>query len=337
MEQFVYTWGRGEDGQLGCGDKNDRYVPTRMYSSFGPFSSSEDETEQNVKSTHEQSSQHLSEDTSASCKHVQKLNSNKVIKLACGSGHTVALTIDGTVYTWGRGDDGRLGHGELEQKSFPFPIYQFLKNKIKIQKINCGSYHSAAVTESGELYTWGGGMYGKLGHGNQEGCRVPCKVDGLDGYALGVACGSRHTLSIVAPFHNTKTTQVFAWGDASYGAIGLISNVNHVTAPTLISYFSKLEEEKVVKVKACAFHSLVLTDQGKLYSFGEGKFGRLGLGSETTKFEPERVSFPDDNEESYTRIKSMACGGFHSACVSVKGEMFVWGGNEHGQLGIVTK
>ena len=75
----VYSWGRGEDGQLGLGDTNDQHQPLL----------------------------------------VEALQDFKLLQIACGSGHTVVLTEDREVHTWGRGDDGRLGHGDNGWKYVP--------------------------------------------------------------------------------------------------------------------------------------------------------------------------------------------------------------------------
>lgn len=142
----VFTWGRGEDGQLGLGDTSDQDEPT----------------------------------------YVDALRGVGVRQIACGSGHTVVLTTDGEVYTWvsdiiyylpllfevrggneftivsklwdlfwfdqGRGDDGRLGHGDNGWKYVP-RITQSLAGQV-VSQVTCGSYHTAAVTGNGDLYTW---------------------------------------------------------------------------------------------------------------------------------------------------------------------------------------
>jgi len=108
----VFTWGRGEDGQLGLGDTSDQDEPT----------------------------------------YVDALRGVGVRQIACGSGHTVVLTTDGEVFTWGRGDDGRLGHGCNGWKYVP-RITQSLTGQVVVQ-VTCGSYHTAAVTGNGDLYTW---------------------------------------------------------------------------------------------------------------------------------------------------------------------------------------
>lgn len=92
----VFTWGRGEDGQLGLGDTSDQDEPT----------------------------------------YVDALRGVGVRQIACGSGHTLVLTTDGEVYTWGRGDDGRLGHGDNGWKYVP-RITQSLAGQVIIQ-VTCG-------------------------------------------------------------------------------------------------------------------------------------------------------------------------------------------------------
>eukprot|EP00591_Stephanopyxis_turris_P011504 CAMPEP_0195529978 /NCGR_PEP_ID=MMETSP0794_2-20130614/32665_1 /TAXON_ID=515487 /ORGANISM="Stephanopyxis turris, Strain CCMP 815" /LENGTH=223 /DNA_ID=CAMNT_0040661369 /DNA_START=153 /DNA_END=821 /DNA_ORIENTATION=+ len=161
----VFSWGRGEDGQLGIGDTSDQDSPT----------------------------------------YVDALRGVGVAQITCGSGHTVVLTTEGEVYTWGRGDDGRLGHGDNGWKYVP-RIAQSLTGHV-VTQVTCGSYHTAAVTNNGDLYTWGGGMYGKLGHGNESGHSIPKRVEGLSGLPVSqIACGSRHTAVI------TTSGALYTWG-----------------------------------------------------------------------------------------------------------------------------
>lgn len=68
------------------------------------------------------------------------------------------------MFSWGEGADGNLGHGSTQSLEKPRMI-EALKSK-KIRDIACGSSHSAAITSNGELYTWGLGEYGRLGHGD---------------------------------------------------------------------------------------------------------------------------------------------------------------------------
>jgi len=274
----VFSWGRGEDGQLGIGDTSDQDEPT----------------------------------------YVDALRGVGVRQIACGSGHTVVLTMEGEVYTWGRGDDGRLGHGDNGWKYVP-RITQSLLGQI-IVHVTCGSYHTAAVASNGDLFTWGGGMYGKLGHGDESGHSTPKRVESLVGLCVqAIACGSRHTAAL------TSSGALYTWGDKENGVAGHGDTEGHQYTPKLIE---RLAGKKVVQLSACGFHTGCLTDNCEVYTWGEGKFGRLGHGAERNTHSPRLV-------ESFLgkRPRQISCGGFHSAVFTEDGKMFTFGGGEHGQLG----
>ena len=136
----------GEDGQLGLGNTDDQPLPCL----------------------------------------VQAFESKHIVHVACGSGHSVALTADGGIYSFGRGDDGRLGHGDEEWRyvaryclvialptvlllnlqlglhtltppTHAYPSHRLvsaLQGRRVVQAV-CGSYHTAIITDAGELWTWG--------------------------------------------------------------------------------------------------------------------------------------------------------------------------------------
>lgn len=88
----------------------------------------------------------------------------KKVAVHSGGKHAMALTVDGKVFSWGEGEDGKLGHGNKTTYDKP-RLIDALKSK-RIRDVACGSSHSAAITSGGELYTWGLGEYGRLGHGD---------------------------------------------------------------------------------------------------------------------------------------------------------------------------
>jgi len=282
----VYAWGRGEDGQIGCGDTSDNHQPLL----------------------------------------IQALLDKEITHICCGSGHTLVLSRSGEVYSWGRGDDGRLGHGDGQWRYAPLRIKELSQRKVG--KITCGSYHSACITLDGTLMTWGGGMYGKLGHGDERGHTSPCPVKALsENRVVEVACGSRHTVCI------DVDNNVHTWGDKENGVCGHGSNNadGHQTVPLLIDSLRDAQV-KIVHIAACGFHTLAASKEGQVFSWGEGKFGRLGHGNEENKFVPTLI----EGLAEYN-ITHVAAGGFHSAAISDSGLLFTWGGGEHGQLGIGDK
>ena len=242
---LVYSWGRGEDGQLGLGDTNDQHQPIL----------------------------------------VKALKDFKLLQIACGSGHTVVLTEDREVHTWGRGDDGRLGHGDNGWKYVPRLVEALSKERIRA--VTCGSYHTAAVTDGGVLFTWGGGMYGKLGHGNENGHSTPCVVEALGGkHVVQIACGSRHTASL------TNDGEIYTWGDKENGVSGHGDTEGHQYVPRVVE---ALQGKPCSQVAACGFHTAAVVEEGgSLYTWGEGKFGRLGHGTERNQVLPKLVDSLED-------------------------------------------
>ena len=122
-------------------------------------------------------------------------------------GHSLALTESGEVFSWGDGDYGKLGHGNSSTQKYP-RLIQSLGGKF-IQHISAGYRHSAAVTQDGDVFTWGEGDYGKLGHGDSNGRSVPTQVRDLS-HVGQVVCGSSHTLVVS---QDGRTVWSFGGGD----------------------------------------------------------------------------------------------------------------------------
>lgn len=162
------------------------------------------------------------------------------VDISCGDRHTIvlggkrqgvneggAITLSSlsktSIISFGDGMNGRLGIGnEFDQRTgalvttfkAPQPYMKSLPLP-KITAISAGDAHNAALTASGELYTWGTGADGQLGHGNCESEWVPRQVDFFQTIALAaVKCGARHTLAV------THTGVVYTWGRGLEGQLG---------------------------------------------------------------------------------------------------------------------
>jgi Regulator of chromosome condensation (RCC1) repeat len=92
---------------------------------------------------------------------VKLLAQKKMTDVSCGENHTVAITDLGEIYSWGAGQFGQLGHGDILRQCSPMKI-AVLEEKIIIQ-VSAGRKHSAALTANGHVYTWGSNEYGQLG------------------------------------------------------------------------------------------------------------------------------------------------------------------------------
>lgn len=112
--------------------------------------------------------------------------------------HTVALTEDGRVFTWGNGGTGALGHGDVENQALPREVEGLKEHKIV--KVDCGSEHTIVLTDKGKLFAFGNNRYGQLGVQGQnsvqlnspEKISIPLNI----GKVKDFACGEDHNAYI---------------------------------------------------------------------------------------------------------------------------------------------
>ena len=79
-------------------------------------------------------------------------------------------------------------------------------DKLQWIQIDCGVWHTAALTKNGEVFTWGDNDYGQLGHGDRNERTIPTKVASLDGiFIIHISCGECHTAAL------TDNGEILAW------------------------------------------------------------------------------------------------------------------------------
>jgi len=97
-------------------------------------------------------------------KKVEALAGQRVVAVSAGGYHNLALTTNGSVWSWGDGGFGKLGHGDMQGQLLPKKIEAFAVGSAS-SPVSAGSYHSLAITADGAVFTWGKGEHGSLGHG----------------------------------------------------------------------------------------------------------------------------------------------------------------------------
>ncbi|XP_076469360.1 uncharacterized protein LOC143299801 isoform X3 [Babylonia areolata] len=194
---------------------------------------------------------------------------------------------------------------------------------LQFQPASCGSYH-AAVIRDGELYTWGRTSHGRLGHGDLMGEGVVSGAVCVPTFHMlhirveAVACGGEHTLAI--------TQQgVYGWGNSRYGQVGV--GTRHIYhRPMLVE---TLLPHTCVAVHCGQYHSLVITADCRVWSWGWGVHGQLGHGDPEDQLSPRCIQ-----RLVGRNIVRAAAGYCHSLVLSELGELWSFGCGYFGQLGI---
>lgn len=184
------------------------------------------------------------------------LNDQNIIEICSGDGHTLALTSNGDVYAWGINEMGQVGVGNEELYPTPIKLNGF--DGQKIISISCGFLHSMALTEDGNVYSWGDNEFGQLGIGESiKNVNEPIKVR-IEFKIKKVICGRLHSL-----FLNYDGI-IFAVGSNLNGQIGIGSRDNQMS-PVMINC-----SEKFVDIAAYYTQniSLAMSENNKLYGWG---------------------------------------------------------------------
>ncbi|XP_057393747.1 X-linked retinitis pigmentosa GTPase regulator isoform X6 [Balaenoptera acutorostrata] len=221
---------------------------------------------------------------------------HKIKQLSAGSNTSAALTEDGELFMWGDNSEGQIGLQNITSICVP---HQVTIGK-PISWISCGYYHSAFVTTEGELYTFGEPEYGKLGLPGKLliNHKVPQLVPGIPQKVIQVACGGGHTVVLTE-------NAVYTFGLGHFGQLGLGTFIFETSKPKAIE---NIKDQKISYVFCGENHTALITDLGLMYTFGDDRRGKLGLGLESfaNQFVPTLCS----NFLKFI-VQLVACGGCH--------------------------
>jgi alpha-tubulin suppressor-like RCC1 family protein len=254
----IYAWGLGSYGNLGTGRTDDEWNPAKV----------------------------LMPDFSVA------------VQVAAGMKHSMALCQDCTMFSWGHGGNGRLGHGDRRFQGEKTSSAQLNPRPIEVTSgspgskgmiwIAAGESHSASIDDLGNVYTWGTGSYGRTGHGEGIDEPYPKVVSSLTSNpCTEIALGVMHSLAL------TKKGTLYSWGTGC--ATGVMANGGS-TVDTPVEVRSDVHSEeqaiyqsKIIEIACGSFHSMALSYSGELFVWGVDSEGRLGCGGSS---ETAEVPYP---------------------------------------------
>lgn len=309
----LYTWGRNTHAALAQGDKGDAYIPAKVAAIPG--------------------------DTSGE---------TNFYEVACGSSHTLVLmrTSDkgGHILAAGLKLNGRLGTATKTQVASHSAIFQDAGSDLEgyltpvdlpqelcehmVVRICCGADHSLLLTSGGVVCGWGANSEGQCGVGRREDVLAPEPLvdfprrrTGEPGYVKHFAAGGRHSLMVTSDA--VSGGSLYTWGCNQQGRLGLSGSTENQLKPC---YVSAVGDTQLVSVCGGEAHSGAVDADKKLWTWGVGASGRLGLGDTVNVRTPRRVKLSEE-----IGVLEIAFGVYHSValCVSMKKKMvYTWGSGE---------
>ncbi|QCE16060.1 E3 ubiquitin-protein ligase HERC4 [Vigna unguiculata] len=307
----VYSWGRGMFGRIGNGSEKDELFPVQL--NFG--NANPNGTQDNVK----------------------------IVGIAAGAYHSLALSDDGAVWSWEESHDNEYDVGdyclvprllnsfvELHTVNSSSGVSETeAKTSLKICAVKAGGMMSLAIDNRGTLWMWGNcPQQSKEGELALVSSFTPTPVlDFLGRSVVKVACGNEHIVALVSAggSYNGEDLVCYSWGYNTRGQLGLGDREKRLH-PEVVKTF---DEESPYEVACGAYHTALLTRVKKTsdtlestcWTFGLGDNGQLGHGT------TQSTLFPTPVKELPRNISLICvdCGLFHTSVVSSDGDVWSWG------------
>lgn len=264
---------------------------------------------------------------------LKSVRAAKAVQVACscsasGQSHTLVLSANGEVTTFGSSSCGAMGQG-VEVKQTP-PLLLRMSTQVRIRLVASGARHSLLLADNGQLYSCGDNRQGQLGLGiTDQSVHEPMLLKSTDRYTM-LATGDDHSMALA------KTGKLYAWGANANGQLGL-GRIDPQASPT---HIARLPATLGITGFACGSrHSLVVTGGGKqVWAFGSNVYGQLGIGQQSDS-DGSQLSLPilvqalsnSSREDRY--VVQVAAAASHSLALTVSGEVFGFGDNSFGQIG----
>ncbi len=295
----VYTWGNNQYGQLGLGNNDSVDEPKQM--------ASLDET---------------------------------IVEIAVGNNHVIALTENGTIYGWGLNSNGQVGNGTVANQLEQATVINIYGNELnKIIRVEAHGDNSFAINEDGKIFAWGKDFGSRavelqdVGNAVDVSTSYYVKADGtvynmstlqqleLVGHVRVMDEGIDHSVFL------TTEGMAYAIGNNSFGQLGNSTNEHSLDRVVAIRKNEQDIFNGIIAIEAGDRYTILLKDDGKVYTCGANENGRLGISDDI-----HDISTPQVNP-NIQDVMLISAGTNHAVVVKTDGEAYSWGRGLTGELG----
>lgn len=249
--------------------------------------------------------------SSSSPETVTTLNGN-VKSVSAGNNSTCAVTLDGKIYCWGDGLNGKLGNGSTSSSKVPVQVSNISSGATDV---SLGDDHVCAIV-SGAAKCWGSGLSGALGNGLATDSNIPVNVSGLSSGVTKISSGYQQSCAV-------KSISIYCWGYNQYGTIGDGTTTQRNSPVSLTGSYPELKDINVGRAVACGINA-----NSGLLCWGNNTYSQVGNNSDVAnQLTPSAV------KGLASSIKAVSSSVYHSCALAKYGRLFCWGDNSFGQLG----
>lgn len=259
-----------------------------------------------------------------------KNSKTRVTGLAAGRAHLVVLTDKEGVFTLGNNAYGQCGRPVIEDEKYSGSKLIHCMGDINgnpVRSVACGQDHSMFITSKGDVYACGWNADGQTGQNNYESHWEPKQVTGdiVGEDIVKVACAGDCVLAL------SSRGEVFGWGNSEYGQ--LRNDALQISTSQLLPSTRALG--RIVDVAAGGSFCSVLNEHGQVFVWG---FGILGKGPKADRSdEPTEIPtilFGKNEFQPDVKVVNVICGLHHLMAVTNTGDLYAWGHNRGGCLGL---
>eukprot|EP00466_Bigelowiella_natans_P013589 jgi/Bigna1/40085/e_gw1.39.86.1 len=251
--------------------------------------------------------------------HQQAINTPKQIKgliewkqiksIATGTYHTICCT-ESEVFGWGFNSNGQLGDGSNQNTFNPKQLKHANYEGQTFRFVAAGYYNSFVQCESGALFGMGYGYYGCVGEGTSNKTS-PTKIKGCPQDGFVQVAQSNYMAGGV-----TADGKLYTWGNNPYH--GHKNPNTKLHKPKLLKVRSE-EDDVIIQIKCTQQTTYVLSDKGKMYSWGYNYCGSLGHSNTASIYQPKPILQKD------LCFVDFACAYYHCAAITKEGKLYTWG------------